>query len=158
MIKNLNGNIFNSDANFILCETSFGIPMEIAEEFVHVEKEYNKYLKYCKKNHIEPTVQYVPVDVWALIMVDTLKNNDITAYDSDYKYVVNLFGQSMSSMGLQIDLKNIRNALIDIRNKAEKIGANIAVPYKMYGANWKTVYSIIEEIFDESDVIVEIWQ
>lgn len=170
MIKIVEGNIFDSKANFIVHQTNCqgvmgsGVALQVAERFPHVEKEYMKYVRHCKKNHIEPlgTAQYVPNEVWALIMVDTMKNNNVTAFDTNYQYIVNLFGQSTYGEGLHTDLKAFKKALVDIRENAEKIGATVAMPYKIGscrgGANWDDVYAIIKKVFEKSSVNVEIWR
>ena len=170
MIKIIDGNIFDSKANFIVHQTNChgvmgsGVALQVAEMYAHVKKEYMKYIQYCKKNHIEPlgTVQYVPNEVWALIMVDTMKNNNVIAFDNNYQYIVNLFGQSTYGEGLHTDLKAFKKALMDVREKAEKIGATVAMPYKIGscrgGANWNDVYTIIKKVFEKSSVDVEIWR
>lgn len=170
MIKIVEGNIFDSKANFIVHQTNCqgvmgsGVALQVAERFPHVEKEYMKYIRYCNKNHIEPlgTAQYVPNEVWALTMVDTMKNNNVIDFDTNYQYIVNLFGQSTYGEGLQTDLKAFKKALMDVRDKAEKIGATVAMPYKIGscrgGANWDDVYMIIKKIFEKSSVDVEIWR
>ena len=98
MIKVIDKNLFNSTANFIVHQVNCqgvmgsGVALQVAEIYPHVEQEYMKYLRYCKKNRINPlgTAQYVPIDTWAMIMVNTMKNNNVLAYDSQYQYIVNL--------------------------------------------------------------------
>lgn len=170
MIRIVEGNIFDSNANFIVHQTNCsyamksGVALQVADRYPHVEKEYMKYLRYCDKNNIEPlgTAQYVPNEVWALTMVDTMKNNNVIAYDTNYQYIVNLFGQDTYGYGLQTDLKAMKKAFVDIREKAQKIGATVAMPYKIGscrgGANWNDVYTIIKKVFEHSDVDVEIWR
>ena len=171
MIKIIDGNIFDSKANFIVhqvnCQSVMGsgVALQVAEKYPHVEKEYLKYLRHCNKNKIEPlgTAQYVPTEYWALYMMDTVKNDNITAYDTNYQYIVNLFGQKDYGVGIQqTSLKAFKNALIDIREKAKKIGATVAMPYKIGsmrgGADWNEVYSIIKNVFEKSNVDVEIWR
>ena len=170
MINIIDGNIFDSNANFIIHQVNCqgvmgsGVALQVADRFPHVEREYRKYLNYCEKNGREPlgTVQYVPTEVWALTMVDTMKNNNITAYDLDYQYIVNLFGQNTFGEGLHTDLKAMKKAFADIREKAQSIGATVAMPYRIGscrgGANWNDVYDIIKKTFEKSDVDVEIWR
>lgn len=171
MIKIIDGNIFDSKANFIVHQTNCqgvmgsGVALQVSERYPHVETEYRKYLNYCRKNKIQPlgTAQFVPTEFWALIMVDTMKNNNVTAFDNNYQYIVNLFGQDDYGVGEQhTNLKAMKNAFIDIRNKAEKIGATVAMPYKIGscrgGADWNEVYTIIKKIFENSNVDVEIWR
>lgn len=168
MIRIINGNLFNSKANFIIHQVNCcsimgsGVAKQVADLFPHVEKEYLRYLKHCNKEKIEPlgTAQYIPVDSWALVMVDTLKNNRVDAYDKEYQYIVNLFGQKSFGKGLQTDLKAMKRAFIDIYNKAKSINATVAMPYRIGsfrgGADWNDVYAIIQDIF--KDVDVEIWR
>lgn len=169
MIKIIDGNLFDSKANFIVHQTNClgimgaGVAFQVAEKFPHVEKEYLKYLRHCKKNNIEAlgTAQYVPVDDWALVMVDTMSNSRVTAYDTEYQYIVNLFGQASIGSGMQTNLRAMEKAFKDIRDKAKSIGATVAMPYMIGscrgGAKWEDVYSIIEKVF-KNNVYVEIWR
>lgn len=168
MIQILDKNLFDSKANFIVHQTNCdgimgsGVALQIAKRFPHVETEYNKYLRYLRKNHINPlgTVQYVPTEVWALTMIDTMRNKDVSPYDTDYQYIVNLFGQNSIGTGQQTDLNAMKTAFTDIRRKADQIGASIAMPYqigsKRGGAAWTDVYAIIEEVFKDCEQNVEI--
>lgn len=139
-----------------------GIAKQVAEKYPFVDKEYRKYVSYCKKKNkkILGTVQYVPTEVWAVGLIDTLKNDRIEKYDTDYQYIVNLFGQENYGAGLQTDLSEMKNAFIDIRDKALSIGATIAIPYRIGcvrgGADWNYVYTIIKEVFENSGIDVEI--
>lgn len=170
MISIIEGNIFDSKANFIVHQVNClgvmgsGIARQVEERFPHVGSEYRKYLRNCKKNGISAlgTAQYVPVEVWALPLVDTMKNNNVTDYDTNYQYIVNLFGQDTIGEGLQTDLKAVKKALSDVRDKARNIGATVAIPWKMSsnrgGANWENIYTIIKKIFENSGIDVEIWR
>jgi O-acetyl-ADP-ribose deacetylase (regulator of RNase III) len=170
MIKIIDGNLFDSKANFIVHQVNCqgvmgsGVALQIAERFPHVKKDYIRYVNYCNKNDINllGTVQYVPTEVWALMMVDTMKNNNVIAFDTNYQYIVNLFGQDTYGEGLQTDLKAMKKAFVDIREKAKKIGATVAMPYNIGscrgGADWNDVYNIIKNVFDKSNIDVEIWR
>ena len=165
MIKVIDKKLFNSTANFIVHQVNCqgvmgsGVALQVAEIYPHVEQEYMKYLRYCKKNRINPlgTAQYVPIDTWAMIMVNTMKNNNVLAYDSQYQYIVNLFGQDNYGMGVQqTDLKAMERAFQDIYEKAKFIEASVAMPYMIGsyrgGAKWEDVYSIIQKTFKDIDV------
>ena len=170
MIKIIEGNLFDSKANFIVHQVNCqgimggGVALQVKERYPHVEREYRKYINYCNKNDLKilGSVQYVPSEVWAVGLVDTMKNNDVIDYDKNYQYIVNLFGQDTIGTGLQTDMKALKNGLIDIRDKAQKIGATVAMPYRMAsvrgGANWENVYTVIKKVFENSDVDVEIWR
>lgn len=168
MIEIVKGNLFDSKANFIVHQVNCqgvmdsGIAAQVAERFPHVEVEYRKYLQHCRKKGIDPlgTVQYVPSEYWALILVNTIKNNKLFDYDEEYQYIVNLFGQDTFGVGLQTDLKVMEKAFIDIREKAKTIKASVAMPYKIGScrgaADWDVVYNIIKNVFEKSDVDVKI--
>lgn len=168
MIRIVEKNLFDSKANFIVHQVNAqgvmgsGVAKQIAEQYPFVDKEYRKYVFHCQKKNkkILGTVQYVPTEVWAIGLVDTIKNNRIEKYDVDYKYIVNLFGQENYGTGLQTDLAEMKNAFIDIRKKALSVGASIAMPFKIGscrgGADWKDVYAIIKEVFGDSGLDVEI--
>lgn len=169
MIKIIEGNLFDSKANFIVHQVNCKGVMEseiaaqVANKYPHVEIEYRKYLRYCKKNKIKPlgTVQYVPSEVWALPMVDTMKNDNVIDYDEHYQYVVNLFGQHDYGLeSVHTDLKAMTKAFVDIKEKAQVINAAITMPYMIGSdggkAKWDDVYYIIREVFDGSGVDVEI--
>lgn len=173
MIKIVDGNLFDSDANFILHQTNCqdyknymnnDIAKQVLELYPHVEREYNRYIHHCNKNKLPilGTAQYVPVDHWALIMVDTIKNNNVIAYDSKYQYIVNIFGQSdFDTDGkMYTNLKALKNAMIDVKKKAQAIGASIALPYGIGNvrgsASWDDVYKIIKDVFGNSELDIEI--
>ena len=171
MIKIIDGNLFDSKANFIVhqvnCQSVMGsgVAAQVAELFPNVEHEYLRYCKHCKKNKINMlgTVQYVPTEAWANVMCDTMKNERVEAYDKNYQYIVNLFGQDTFGMGVQqTNLKAVKMGMMDIREKAEKIGATVAMPYMIGsfrgGADWNDMYKIIQNVFGKSVVDVEIWK
>lgn len=168
MIKIIEENLFNSYANIIVHQVNTqgvmgsGVAVQVAKKFPHVYKEYRSYVNYCKKNGVSMMgkVQYVPVDVWAIGLVDTIKNNNVVTYDRHYQYIANAFGQKTYGKGLQTDINSLTNCFMDIQLKAEQINASIAIPYKIGccrgGADWNVVYKIIQEVFDGSDLDVMI--
>lgn len=171
MIKIIDGNLFDSKANFIVhsvnCQSVMGsgVAKQVAERYPNVEKEYLRYCKHYNKQRksMLGTVQYVPTESWANIMCDMIKNDRIEAYDKDYQYIVNLFGQNNFGIGEQhTDLKALKKGMLDIRDKAERIGATVAMPFKIGccrgGANFNDVYKIIQDVFEKSKVDVEIWR
>ena len=171
MIKIIDGNLFDSKANFIVHQVNAqgvmgsGVAAQVAERFPNVEKEYLRYCKHYnkQKKNILGTVQYVPTKAWANIMCDMIKNDRVEAYDKDYQYIVNLFGQNYFGLGeQQTDLKAFKKGMLDIREKAERIGATVAMPFKIGccrgGANFNDVYKIIQDVFEKSKVDVEIWR
>lgn len=168
MIEIVNGNILSSKANFIVHSCNCvgdirGISAQIVDEYSHIEKEYMKYIRYCNKNRIEllGSAQYVPTEIWAITMTDTMKNNNVIDYDNNYQYIVNMFCQDMFEDGLMTDLTAMKNAFTDIRDKAKNIGATIAIPYKIgiaRNVSWNDIYAVIKNVFERSDINVEIWK
>lgn len=162
MIEIVKGNILDSEANFVVhsCDYSGNADSDFDKVLPHTEKERMKYIRHCNKNGIElnGTNQFVPTEVWALVMVDTMKNNNITAFDSNYQYIVNMFCQSTFDGEFNTDLKAMKKALEDIREKAHRIGATVSVSYNTRSANWNDFYNVIKKVFEKSDVNVEIWR
>lgn len=170
MIKTIEGNLFDSNANFIVhqvnCQSVMGsgVALQVKERYPHVYTEYLKFLRHHQKKKSNPLglAQFVPVDVWALGMVDTILNRRIEPYDASYQYIVNLFGQDTYGDGLHTDLKAFEKAMRIIMEHAKAIGATVAMPYNIAscrgGADWKDVYRIIESIFASSGVDVEIYR
>lgn len=168
MIEIVNEHLLDTEANFIVNQVSCADSMgkghigQVAEQYPHIVNEHLKYIRYCKKNKIDPngTVQYIPNEIWALVMVDTMKNDNVIDYDKNYQYLVNMFCQGGTADDGHIDLKAMKKALVDVRDKAQKIGAKVAIPYRIGchkgGANWDDIYTIIKKVFEKSDVNVEI--
>lgn len=168
MIKIIEKDLFNSNANIIVHQVNTqgvmgsGVAGQVSKKYPHVYKEYRSYVHHCQKNGVSMMgkVQYVPVDVWALGLVDTTKNQKIIPYDRQYQYIANAFGQKTYGKGLQTDINSLTNCFMDIQLKAEQINASIAIPYKIGccrgGADWNVVYKIIQEVFDGSDLDVMI--
>lgn len=150
MVSVIKGNLFDSKANFIVCPCDNLYDSEYDMPFFHVDKERMKYIKHCSKNNIEllGTAQYVPSEVWALPMVDTLKNNNITAFDNNYQYIVNMFCQN--AYDNKIDTKFMKKAFSDILSKAKELNATVAVP--------KIIGTLANKMIDQSGIDVEVWQ
>ena len=153
MIKINNGNILESKADFIVnvVDTDNGIGTEIENLYPHVDIEYRKYIRYCKKNKITiaGTVQYVPFAVWAIGLVDTMKNNRLEKCNGDFNYVVNIFGQIDNETMLP-NLDVLNTGINDVLNKANEIEATIAISYKLYNQ--------FQKVFDDSNLTIEVWK
>lgn len=167
MITDVNKKIFESNANLILnavdCNGEIipNLSRKLYEAYPHVEKEYMKYIRKCTKNKFDmlSTVQYIPVDTWALPLVDTLKNERVEAYDTEYHYIVNCFVQETFGKKSMSDIIAIERTLKNVKNVAEKINASVAVPFHFgCGRNikWHEVQRIIHNVFDNSNIDVEI--
>ena len=165
MVRISKGNILESRANVIMCNYGNDKFAQLIEEnFPHTAKEAEKFIRYCNKNKMEllGNVQYVPSEIWAIGLVDTIKNNNVIAYDKEYQYIANMFCQSSSGDKVHMDLKALKKALYDVKDKAEKLNATVAIPYG-FGAGknkelWESIFTMIKSVFGKSDVEVIIWQ
>lgn len=156
MVNVINGNLNNSKENFVVrlvdCQGD-------TEMDGHVEKEYLRYLKHYNKTkeNIHGRVQYIPVDIWAIGMADTIENKNVIAYDTKYQYIANLFGHD-SHCDKKENLKAIKKGLKDVFYKARKIGATIAIPFGMGKANWNDIYNAINEMSEHFNVDVGLYK
>jgi O-acetyl-ADP-ribose deacetylase (regulator of RNase III) len=157
MITNITGDILTSKANFIVHSVNpvsmdSDIAYHISEEYRHIGKEYLKYIRFCNKNHydIVGTVQYVPVDSWALIMCDTMRNDNIVDYDIKYQYIVNMFCESASDDGIKTNIKAMKSAFESVLVNVKKLNATVAIP--------NSIGNIVRDIIKKYDVDVEIWR
>ena len=88
MISIVEKNLFDSKANFLVHQVNCqgvmgsGIAKQVAERYPFIDKEYRRYVFHCKKKKKKMlgTVQYVPLEVWANGLVDTLKNKKKKKY------------------------------------------------------------------------------
>lgn len=167
MIKIIEGNLLDSNANFIVhacdckCVMESNIAEGIFELFPHVEKEYRKLVHHYDRNNenILGLVQYVPSDVWAVGMVDTMKNDDVPAYDSNYQYIANLVCQDVVNGNVYTDLHSMKEGLMNVLKKAKAIGAAVALPYYIgRKKDWNKTYALIQDVFGNSNIDVEIWK
>ena len=174
MVKTIEGkvnNLFDYSMNLVVCPVGLngynqkGISGYIGHNYPHIEKELLKYVAYRQKHNkglVFGTNQYVPIDIWSLIMCDTLKNETISCYDTKYCYVVNMFCQTKNSEGFNVDMKAIKTAFIDVKTKAEKGNhKNIAILYsrREYGGiSIQEVVTIAEKIFNNSNLNVTVIQ
>lgn len=158
MVKMIEGNVFVPNSNFIVnnvtCEGD--IDNDVLEFCPHAESECLKFIRHCNKKNksILGSVQYIPVDSWALIMCDTIGNEKIDAYDKNYQYIVNLFG--INNEG-KTDYKALKHGFYDIKEKAKNIGATIAIPYDIGGKQKDKIVELIHKVFKD-EVIVEIYK
>lgn len=126
------------------------IPDWINNEYHHITKEYIKYINYYQKHRLETfnTTMYVPVDCWAVGLVDTIKNNYLDKYDKDFKYIACAFCRKREGKKYKIDFRALKECLKDICRKAQSVHANVAITYS------GVVEQAVREVFEESTVDV----
>jgi hypothetical protein len=154
-------NVFDIEENIIVClvGSEIEIPEELKEDTKHIDSEYRKFLRHCNKNHINlyGKVQYIPNQVWAVGMVDTMNNTSIIPC-MDFKYIANLF--CIRDECNIIDEKSMKKGMTDILTKAKSINENVALFYKDDGNNLKfnVVMKIAEKIFGSSEINLTIYK
>lgn len=134
MIKTINSDILDTNANFIINFVNSTGKMDsqlaraLEREHPHIDIQYRKYINYCKKNRIQilGTCQYVPIDSWAIGLVDTMKNHDVYNYDEPYQFIVNMFIYKDKK---RIDIDALYSGLKNLRQKARMLKPVIAFPY-----------------------------
>lgn len=100
MIEIINENILRSGADIIInpvdcngnnCSSVWNFSND---EMPWVETECRKYVRKHNKEHniILGTVQFVPTEVWAIGLIDTMAiNNQIVPCGKDFAYIANIF-------------------------------------------------------------------
>lgn len=166
MIKIIEGNLFYSDARIIAhqvnCQGKMGagVALQVKRKYPNV---YNEYLKVCSPDMLEK-IQIVPV------------NSKWNGYDSgslaiprDERFICNMFAQNnyghnynnIQYTDMEALKKCMKQLWFVVHAKNGNFRDKIAMPYKIGccrgGADWNTVYEMIEEIFSD-DCEVELWK
>lgn len=160
MIQVIKENIMDASENFIVLPMNAALSMrgkmyeDIFSTYPHVQRECMKYVRHRQKNKMAlmGTAQYIPSEVWALTMVDTIKNNQVPDYDSNYQYIVPVYASAENGY---IGLESFRVALQNVAEKAESIHASVAIPYSS-GALFQDFCEIVRSVFQDStcDVVI----
>ena len=126
------------------------IPDYINNEYHHVTKEYVKYINYYQKHRLETlgSVQYIPEVVWALGLVDTIKNGHLDTYDKDFKYIACAFCRERVGKKYKIDFGALKDCLRDICRKAQSVHADVTIVWS------ESVEQAVKDVFNKSTVNV----
>lgn len=147
MLKIENNRFAESKAHFLVTIVTGNEIPEYSES--HLRKETQRYMD---KDNINGTVQFIPVESWAVVMCDTMNNRPetkIEEYEKDCQYVVNLFCDKENK-----NLNSFKSALHKICDRVPK-GARIAFKYKEVSKisdDWNRVQSVIRSILCDFDV------
>lgn len=163
MIKVIDGNIFNTDAKFIAhqvnCQGKMGsgVAFQVKNRFPHV---FTEYVRIAKQEMLGK-IQIVPVNDKYLGY-----NSGSLAVPYTEQFIVNLFAQDKYGYDNKIytSLEALQECFETLKwilfEKNNNFGSTIAMPYKIGcvrgGADWNTVYQMIEETF--KDCNVELWR
>lgn len=149
MIKIFDGDLLLADTDIIAhqvnCRGAFnsGVAKAIREHDIRIFNDYHTYCKGKTPDDLIGQVRYFQSDI-------------------DAKIYANLFAQkSYGYDGRQYtDIGALRNCFENLRNFAAHDDMSIAMPYKIGcvrgGADWETVYSLIEAVFGGMNV--ELWR
>ena len=149
MITEYKGNLLNSKADVIAHQTNCagvmgaGVALQIKEQLL-AEGEYLKYVGFCNNT---PSKEQ-------LGGMQLLKTKD-------HRLVANLFGQNRpQSCGIATDYDALKKALNTLHRWAKYSHFSVAVPgllgCGLAGGDWKVVRQLLEEIFSDDDVSLEI--
>lgn len=144
MIRVINGDLLESDSTFICHQVNCqgvmgsGVAKAIRDKYPEV---YNEYKSFCNqhKGDLLGRVQYVTT--------------------ATGRVVVNIFAQENFGYDgkCYTDYEALRHCLEALRDKADT-SEEIAFPYLMGchrgGGDWNTVYSMMEEIFENHSVVL----
>lgn len=154
MIKQINGNIFDSKADVICHQVNVygvmgaGIAAEVKQRYPQVDKEYRYKCSYAKDiSDLLGGVQFVET------------------YYGSRQYISNCFSQCEvpDSNGVLTSYSAIAECFVCVKNwliiNKKK---TVAIPYKIgcgiAGGDWNKVSEIIENVFGNDDLTCEIWK
>ena len=165
MIKIIEGDLFCSDARIIAhqvnCQGKMGsgVALQVKRKYPNV---YNEYMKVCSTDMLGK-IQIVPVDSkWNGYHSGSLL---IPKYE---RFICNMFAQNnyghdynhVQYTNIEALEKCMKELWYVVHAKNGNFGDKIAMPYKIGccrgGADWNTVYGLIEKNF--SDCEVELWK
>lgn len=144
MITYHDGNIFDSDAKIICHQVNTygvmgaGIAAEVKERFPEVYTEYNAYCAANDQDNLLGAVLFS---------------------STQFGFIANCFSQQ--GMNTRYDVFDFCMRMVK-EFAEEHDNAKIAIPYKMgcgiANGAWSVVEQIIHDVFDASDLEVEIWK
>jgi len=147
----IEGNLLDATENLICHQVNCqgvmgsGLAKQLSDRYLGL---YEKYKLHCKFGAIE--------DLLGSITFFEISRN---------RYIVNIFGQNEYGSNKKIvytDYDALKKAFISLRDIAIKHEDSIAIPYNLGcglgNGNWDKVYELIFEVFEDSDVIVNIYK
>lgn len=148
MIKVMPGNLLNAQTDIIAHQTNCigrmgaGVAQAIRNKYPHVFAEYQQF---CDMVGSDALGKCLPI---------------FTKSATSPKLVANLFGQLKTGKGAT-DYDALRAAMVDLRQFMAQYGhKSVAMPYMigcgLGGGNWDIVYGIIQEVFADDDITVEL--
>jgi O-acetyl-ADP-ribose deacetylase (regulator of RNase III) len=152
MIKIIEGDILQSDCNIIVHQVNCqgvmgsGIAKQIREKYPTVFEDYKEYIA----NYIYNSA---PTGLLGSVNLSSIGED---------KFIANLFGQWGYGYdgGLYTNIAALKCGLQSIKDYAIEHQYSVCIPYNIGccrgGADWNEVSNIINNIFDNSGIYVEI--
>lgn len=149
MIKIVDGDILKAEEDVICHQVNcFGVMNSgLAKQIRNKYPEaYKAYINYCKDSDQK-----------------RLLGNICTVMCNDNKVIVHLFGQYDYGRNKQYtNYEALKESLQSILHVAKMFNDTIAIPYNLgcglAGGDWKIVYKIIEDVFQNYDVTLYRWE
>ena len=149
MVRETLGDVLNAEAEIIAHQTNCmgvmgaGVALQIKNKLLSAD-EFKKYETLCKMKDADEllgTVQYLNAE--------------------NGKLIANVFGENIpTGTGLDTDYRALQEGLQSVHDYASDIGASVAIPGLMgcglAGGDWNIVRKMIEDIFGDSEVSLEI--
>lgn len=132
-----------------------GINNDIQTLYPHIDTEYRKYIRHCKKKKTNPykTVQFVPDEVWALSMVDTMENDRIVPCD-DFRYFCNIFVHYTNISNTLLNGIELAQTVKEVFVYAKKFDTSITYILDHTTQNNDEIITILNELSAEYNVEV----
>jgi O-acetyl-ADP-ribose deacetylase (regulator of RNase III) len=150
MIKIKQGNLLNADVEIIAhqvnCQGAYGagIAKQISEKFPQAKKDYMKVCNNANK----------PKDLLGYIHLTKVEKFFIAGLFGQEYY--GKYGSFYQKYNRQTDYDALKKALIQLHDLFPN--KTIGLPYRMgcglAGGLWETVFGIIEEVFNDGEVIL----
>lgn len=160
MIKHVQGNIFDSNADAILHQVNCqgvmgaGVAKQVREKYPFV---YNLYKQLCNKDKIfKDHLGFSHSNLLGYAQVCPINHEEDKLINLENKhYIVNLFAQDdCGSDKCYTDYKALKKCLEYVNKRFA--GKSVAIPYLMScglaGGDWSIVSKIIEETLTDCDV------
>lgn len=149
MVREKKGNLLEAKENIIAHQVNCigvmgaGVAKQIRDK-VLTRQQYEKYQELC--------------NIGGATLLGHLQIQNVTQTQEE-KFVANLFGENIpTGKGLDTNYLALEKALRKLQEYAERNKLSVALPgylgCGLAGGNWDIVYSMIDDIFQDTDVTV----
>jgi O-acetyl-ADP-ribose deacetylase (regulator of RNase III) len=162
-IQIIEGNVLTQGADVIAHQVNCqgvmgaGLALQIRALYPLVYKKYQKICTDYNSKELLGKIQFISIPV-----VRTHIINGHVDVGTEYKYFVNLFAQEFyGRVKRYTDYEALTKCLTSLRDRMiTKNLTTLALPYGLgcglAGGDWKVVYEIIRDVFENSDITIYI--